>query len=53
MRNLSAGPWPAMVRHSHNLIGRYQRTIHGYLVRRAGASAAQDLLAEVWMAAFR
>jgi RNA polymerase sigma factor (sigma-70 family) len=35
------------------LVGRYQRTIYGYLVRRAGVPVAEDLLAEVWMAAFR
>jgi RNA polymerase sigma-70 factor (ECF subfamily) len=35
------------------LVRRYQLPIYRYLVRRAGASAADDLLAEVWIAAFR
>jgi RNA polymerase sigma-70 factor (ECF subfamily) len=35
------------------LVGRYQRPIYDYLARRAGAPVAEDLLAEVWMAAFR
>jgi RNA polymerase sigma-70 factor (ECF subfamily) len=35
------------------LVGRHQRSIYGYLARRAGAPVAEDLLAEVWMAAFR
>jgi len=35
------------------LVARYQRPIYGYLVRRAGVPIAEDLLAEVWMAAFR
>jgi RNA polymerase sigma factor (sigma-70 family) len=35
------------------LVKRYQMPIYGYLARRAGTSAAEDLLAEVWIAAFR
>jgi RNA polymerase sigma factor (sigma-70 family) len=35
------------------LVVRYQRPIYGYLARRVGTPAAEDLLAEVWMAAFR
>jgi RNA polymerase sigma-70 factor (ECF subfamily) len=35
------------------LVKRYQLAIYGYLARRAGVSVAEDLLAEVWIAAFR
>jgi RNA polymerase sigma factor (sigma-70 family) len=36
-----------------HLVRRYQQPIYGYLARRAGVSVADDLLAEVWLAAFR
>jgi RNA polymerase sigma factor (sigma-70 family) len=35
------------------LVGRYQRPIYSYLARRCGSDIAEDLLAEVWVAAFR
>jgi RNA polymerase sigma factor (sigma-70 family) len=35
------------------LVGRYQRPIYAYLARRSGPHVAEDLLAEVWVAAFR
>ena len=35
------------------LVRRHQRSVYAYLVRRAGSPAAEDLLADVWMAAFR
>jgi RNA polymerase sigma factor (sigma-70 family) len=35
------------------LVGRHQGPIYAYLARRAGSVAAEDLLADVWMAAFR
>jgi RNA polymerase sigma factor (sigma-70 family) len=35
------------------LIGRYQRPVYAYLARRVDPPVAEDLLAEVWMAAFR
>jgi RNA polymerase sigma-70 factor (ECF subfamily) len=36
-----------------HLIDRHQRSIYAYLARRAGAPDAKDLLADVWVAAFR
>ena len=35
------------------LVGRYQRPVYAYLARRVGPPLAEDLLAEVWIAAFR
>jgi RNA polymerase sigma factor (sigma-70 family) len=35
------------------LVRRHQRPVYAYLARRAGSPAAEDLLADVWMAAFR
>jgi RNA polymerase sigma-70 factor (ECF subfamily) len=36
-----------------HLVDRHQRSVYAYLARRAGAHAAEDLLADVWVAAFR
>ena len=35
------------------LVRRYQRPVYAYLARRVGPPVAEDLLAEVWIAAFR
>jgi RNA polymerase sigma factor (sigma-70 family) len=35
------------------LVRRHQGPVYAYLARRAGSPAAEDLLADVWMAAFR
>jgi len=35
------------------LVRRHQGPVYAYLDRRAGSPAAEDLLADVWMAAFR
>lgn len=35
------------------LVGRHQRAIYPYLARRAGTASAPDLLAEVWIEAYR
>ncbi|HEX3424916.1 MAG TPA: sigma-70 family RNA polymerase sigma factor [Acidimicrobiales bacterium] len=35
------------------VIARHETGVHGYLARRAGYAAAEDLLSEVWLAAFR
>ena len=34
------------------LVGRHATPVHSYLARRAGRSAADDLLGDVWVAAF-
>jgi RNA polymerase sigma factor (sigma-70 family) len=35
-----------------SVVRRHEASIHGYLARRAGRQAADDLLAEVWLRAF-
>ncbi len=35
------------------LFWRHNGAVHGYLARRAGRDAADDLVAEVWLRAFR
>jgi len=35
-----------------DMTGRHEVAIHGYLARRAGRQAADDLLAEVWLRAY-
>jgi DNA-directed RNA polymerase specialized sigma24 family protein len=35
-----------------DVVRRHETAIHGYLARRTGRQAADDLLAEVWLRAF-
>jgi RNA polymerase sigma factor (sigma-70 family) len=40
------------VRGFSELVARHEKAVHAFLARRAGAQVAEDLLAEVWLAAF-